>query len=251
MKWEKDNDNDTVFLRRKNSVENFEGAFTISNVLNYSECEQIIEKTEKLGYLDAPLSTSGIQSQNSNARNNKRVMVNADNRFLSVIDSRIKKHLPKFISFEDQLWKLGNNKEFFGKSYNDVDIDEYETQIPFFHSLNDQLRFYKYNIGHVFKPHYDGFHPRTISCCSFFTFLIYLSDGFTGGETVFFKENNIKKEIKPEVGKGLLFLHQGPNSYCHSANPHTSETKNKYVLRSDIMYVQYDKDIIDEEILVL
>jgi prolyl 4-hydroxylase len=59
----------------------------------------------------------------------------------------------------------------------------------------ENLHFVKYNPGGEYKIHHDGTKRRK-------TALIYLNDGFTGGETEFPKVNQI---IKPELGKLVIW----------------------------------------------
>ena len=59
----------------------------------------------------------------------------------------------------------------------------------------EDFHFVKYNIGGEYKTHMDGEErPKTI--------LVYLNNGFTGGETEFPKINTI---IKPETGKLVIW----------------------------------------------
>jgi prolyl 4-hydroxylase len=60
---------------------------------------------------------------------------------------------------------------------------------------------------------------------SHLTFMIYINDGYEGGETAF-----DEFEVKPESGMALWFVHQ----LRHKGNPVTAG--RKYALRSDVMY---------------
>ena len=51
------------------------------------------------------------------------------------------------------------------------------------------FRIYKYTEGQRFKMHRDGSYERNAKECSFYSFLIYLNEGYLGGETYF--ENGI------------------------------------------------------------
>ena len=57
------------------------------------------------------------------------------------------------------------------------------------------------------------------------TLLVYLNDGFTGGDTDF-----REFRVKPEAGAALLFVH---DTWHEGA---AIEAGTKYVLRSDVMY---------------
>lgn len=84
----------------------------------------------------------------------------------------------------------------------------------------EDFHFVKYNVGGEYKLHLDGRErPKTA--------LVYLNDGFVGGETEFPKVNKI---IKPETGKLIIWdntLEDGssdPNS-LHAGLPVLAGTK--------------------------
>ncbi|OWQ44143.1 hypothetical protein CDL60_27100 [Roseateles noduli] len=90
--------------------------------------------------------------------------------------------------------------------------------------LPRDLRFYRYSPGQRFRMHKDG--PwREDGRVSRLTFLVYLNDGFEGGDTGF-----REFAVTPETGSALLFIHDT----WHEGAPVTAGTK--YVLRSDVMY---------------
>jgi hypothetical protein len=108
------------------------------------------------------------------------------------------------------------------------------------HSLigfNERWRFYRYRPGQTFKPHRDGSYLRLESWEeSQMTFMIYLNDGMTGGETRFF--DDMEKvflqrpylSVQPKEGMALVFLH---SIWHEGAVVHSGQ---KYVLRTDVMY---------------
>jgi len=67
------------------------------------------------------------------------------------------------------------------------------TDIP--ETNQEKLHFVKYNPSGEYKLHHDGRNRRK-------TALIYLNEGFTGGETEFPKVSQI---IKPELGKLVIW----------------------------------------------
>lgn len=92
--------------------------------------------------------------------------------------------------------------------------------------LNERFRWYRYDPGERFAPHYDGAFIRSRQERSLLTCMIYLNEGFEGGETNF--PPGI--QVKPETGKVLLFIH-------HQLHEGAEVTRGrKYVLRTDVMY---------------
>ena len=91
--------------------------------------------------------------------------------------------------------------------------------------LNERFRFYRYGPGQMFRWHRDGAFERNERERSQLTFMVYLNDDFTGGETRF-----ETFEVRPERGMALVFLHP----LLHEGGEIRSG--KKYVLRSDIMY---------------
>lgn len=103
--------------------------------------------------------------------------------------------------------------------------------------LNERWRFYRYQPGQTFKPHRDGSYMRIKSWEeSEMTFMIYLNDGITGGDTRFFAdmEQAFRQRpylsVQPKEGMALVFLHA---IWHEGAVVHSGQ---KYVLRTDVMY---------------
>jgi len=111
--------------------------------------------------------------------------------------------------------------------------------------LQEDLQVVKYTTGGFFNPHYDACNGDKDFCKRmdgekgprYITFLIYLNDDFTGGETVF---PNINKSVKPEKGKAVIFYNidkdtkQILQDSFHGGNPVISGQKwicNKWIKR--------------------
>ena len=116
----------------------------------------------------------------------------------------------------------------------------------------DRLRFYKYSKDEEYPEHMDGSYSRTIvdhrepkttrKQHSFLTLLIYLNDGFQGGETRFFPDKqhcrflrDIENKqpvhvIQPKLGMALINIH----NILHEGS--RVQSGIKYVLRTDILY---------------
>jgi len=175
-------------------IEHAKQIITIDNFWSEKECEEYIAKSESIGYEAAKISTEKGDKVVESVRNNHRVL-HKDIDLANLIWEKLKNVAPKAI---------GNAKAI---------------------GLNELFRFYKYQAGQRFKKHRDESFIRNESEASYYTFMIYLNDNFTGGDTTF---NELS--IKPKTGSALIFLH----NLEHSGSE--IEKGIKYVLRTDIMY---------------
>ena len=106
--------------------------------------------------------------------------------------------------------------------------------------INKEIKILKYEKGDHFKgKHCDGTHVENIDgAChkSLLTLIVYLNEGYKGGQTTLCKDLYKKKsdevEIKPRIGK-IVILSQ--------TIPHYAKTVTqgiKYLLMADIMYIR-------------
>ena len=174
----------------------------IHDFLSSDECAALIQRSEGLVYEPGTVADVVIED----VRNNERVILD-DPALAADLFDRSKPFLP-------------------------ADIDG---QGPT--GFNERWRFYRYTPGQTFKPHRDGSYMRVKTWEeSQVTFMIYLNDSMTGGETRFFAdmEHAFRQRpylsVSPKKGMALLFLH----SIWHEGAVVQSGTK--YVLRTDIMY---------------
>lgn len=103
--------------------------------------------------------------------------------------------------------------------------------------FNERWRFYRYQPSQTFRPHRDGSYCRIGAFEeSQLTFMIYLNEEMTGGETQFFSgmeqaaEQTAYLSVKPKEGTALVFVH----SIWHEGA--VVRSGQKYVLRTDVMY---------------
>jgi predicted 2-oxoglutarate/Fe(II)-dependent dioxygenase YbiX len=172
-----------------------DGIYTFQNVYSLEECREFIALSENIGYESAPINVSGGAVMSADVRTNARVILD-DETLAEDIWSRVKQYLPRVI----------NGRRAIG--------------------LNERLRFYRYDSGEKFELHVDGYYMRPNGEQSMLTFMLYLNDGFEGGETNFQGEIS----VKPEAGMILVFRH----AQYHEGAAVTSG--RKYVLRSDVMF---------------
>jgi prolyl 4-hydroxylase len=166
----------------------------IENFWTKQKCEDFISNSEAIGYEPATVETEKGQKVVETVRNNNRILYTEVN-LANEIWNHLKSFAPK---------QIGNSKAI---------------------GLNELFRFYKYEPGQQFKKHIDQSYIRNDTEASYYTFMIYLNDGYEGGQTTF---NTLT--IQPQQGAALIFLH----SLEHEGSAVTKGIK--YVLRSDIMF---------------
>jgi hypothetical protein len=177
--------------------------FVIHNFLSPDECERFIERSEQIGYGDAPITTAAGFLMRKDIRDNSRVMLD-DPELASDWWERAKSLL-----VEDWFgWKVVG--------------------------FNERFRYYRYDVGQRFARHTDGCFERNSLERSHFTFMVYLNDGFEGGATAF-HESRASLLVTPERGKALVFYHR----QLHEGMPIVKG--RKYVLRTDVMYRRREK----------
>ncbi|CAI5477274.1 unnamed protein product [Closterium sp. Yama58-4] len=74
--------------------------------------------------------------------------------------------------------------------------------VDFERLATSELQLVKYEVGQEYKAHYDGRMLPDGTLEARGTFLVYLNDGFEGGETYF---PNVGIKVKPERGKAILW----------------------------------------------
>jgi prolyl 4-hydroxylase len=161
---------------------------------SYSQCNDFVKKSEEIGYAQATIETDKGAKVVKSVRNNSRVLYK-DSALAAALWTDIKPFAPKQIGLS----------------------------VPI--GLNELFRFYRYEPGQEFKRHIDQSYIRNDREASYYTFMIYLNDNYSGGETKF---SDIV--IAPKKGQALIFLH----SVEHEGSPVTSGVK--YVLRTDVMF---------------
>jgi predicted 2-oxoglutarate/Fe(II)-dependent dioxygenase YbiX len=169
--------------------------FVIHDFLSPEECQRFIARSEEAGFGDAPITTSMGFVMRKDIRNNERVMLD-DPALAAELFERARPLLVR---------------EWFGWELVD---------------FNERWRYYRYDPGQAFAPHFDGYYERPTGERSHFTFMIYLNDDFEGGETVFQQVFG----VTPERGMALVFYHK----QLHEGAPVVRG--RKYVLRTDVMY---------------
>jgi prolyl 4-hydroxylase len=174
----------------------------IHDFLSSEECAALIQRSESLTYEPGTVADVVMEQ----VRNNERVIVD-DLSLATDFFHRAEPSLPAVIDGHGLV------------------------------GFNERWRFYRYDPGQTFKPHRDGSYMRVKTWEeSQMTFMIYLNDVITGGETRFFAdmEQAFRQRpylsVRPKEGMALVFLH---SIWHEGAMVHSGR---KYVLRTDVMY---------------
>lgn len=175
--------------------------FLIHGFYDPEECDAAIALSEQTGYGDATINTARGVVLNRAIRDNARLIVD-DASLAGTLWDRLQPLVPPVV---ERCRVVG---------------------------LNERFRFYRYDAGQRFAPHFDGYFERDNGERSQLTCLVYLNDDFTGGETRFYGEDRSTPRITvvPKRGMALIFVHQ----QLHEGAPVVSG--RKYVLRTDVMY---------------
>lgn len=188
-------------------IENVCG-FTVQSVLTPNECSRVIS--------DATFLRSGIQQ--IFAGNRQRAVL-IDEELADVIWNRIATFI-KPMQFD------ANKSHSFTGPCSTVPSGKYVAV-----GLNPMLRVSKYIPGCDFGPHYDSCYARDENYVGMHTILIYLNENIQGGCTRVFDSTCIKSvDVKPEVGKALVFFH-----HTLHAGMRVNEGV-KYVIRTEVMF---------------
>ncbi|KAK7014966.1 hypothetical protein R3P38DRAFT_2998686 [Favolaschia claudopus] len=187
----------------------------VDDIFSAAECKSFVKFIDSL-----PLELTPPKKRGEAERHNHRFSITSPD-FAKNLHTTIAPHLPPFIPA-----KTGKGSGIPRKA----------------HSLNSNIRVYKYTPDQYFGPHYDDDCRDSITGAkSEWTLLIYLTgvqDGVEGGETLFYQnEKDITRDvIKAPLVRGTALLHRhGRECMLHEGS--TVVRGVKYVLRSDVMFV--------------
>lgn len=174
--------------------------FVLRDFCAPDECDAFIAQSEQAGYKDATISTSFGFVMRKDVRDNARLIL-------------------EDVELAERLWKRA--EPFLPRR-----ILNWRAV-----GFNERFRFYRYELGQKFAPHWDGCFRRDNDEESQLTFMVYLNDDFSGGETKFYLDDRTPRlTVRPERGMALVFVHR----QLHEGAVVTQG--RKYVLRTDVMY---------------
>jgi hypothetical protein len=180
--------------------------FVVHGFLTDEECASFIAKSEQAGYDEATITTADGFVMAKDIRDNAR-LIQDDNSLAADLWQRARPFLPETVNE----WRVVG--------------------------LNERFRFYRYDPGQKFAPHFDGHFGRENGDRSQLTFMVYLNSDFVGGETKFYDEDRVLcLTVRPMRGMALGFEHR----QIHEGAAVISG--RKYVLRTDVMYARVRND---------
>jgi len=203
-------------------------AVLLHNVLPEQECQDLIDRTETMGYEAALVNVGGgRQVAMNDIRNSDRIIVD-DPDYVERIYQRILQKLQYHHS----------NLELYQKL---LDWRKNDKRQKLAVGLNERMRILRYDPGCYFKPHSDGSYRRGYEAglsrhgeMSEVTLLLYLNEGYEGGRTRFLSPHSSSTashyDVVPQTGSVLLFEHA-----CYHEGA-TLLQGRKYILRTDVMY---------------
>eukprot|EP00746_Dinoflagellata_sp_MGD_P026943 gnl/MRDRNA2_/MRDRNA2_16347_c0_seq1.p1 gnl/MRDRNA2_/MRDRNA2_16347_c0~~gnl/MRDRNA2_/MRDRNA2_16347_c0_seq1.p1 ORF type:complete len:310 (+),score=61.99 gnl/MRDRNA2_/MRDRNA2_16347_c0_seq1:126-1055(+) len=199
---------------RVRSVPGFPGALQLSGVLPREVAEQYAKAAELLEFDDAhhpSYQSQDIDQTEESFRKNNRCVYQASEGQTQLLFLRVGQFLaPHLDAGQYGSWHLWG--------------------------LNDMWRFYRYRDGQHFPIHCDNPTTKVANLSTWFSVLVYLTDGFEGGSTLLHYDAALPPmvSISPVAGDALIFFHMPPFSPPHSGAPPVGG--NKYVLRTDVLY---------------
>lgn len=128
----------------------------VNGFLTPQRCQELIDLSEAMGYVDADISFPEGPRMIPSYRNNLRCL-HRDEHLRMELETAMHKFIFRELTFENREWYCA--------------------------SLSGDFRFYKYLTGHFFKKHRDGI-VRTDEGTTLVTVLIYLNTVEDGGGTL-------------------------------------------------------------------
>lgn len=191
--------------------EKFPGAFVLQNFLSASECADMVQCAEAMGFEAAKVTTGRGMVSIPDLRSNERVIWHTGPGMLEPLTERLLPFLQR---------------------------PEVADLLPGWtpYALNERLRLFKYSKGQEFRKHFDGGYNRNRFDRSHMTFIAYLGTPEEGGDTGFYDDaGSLHATVPAKKGNALVFFHQNHHfSPLHSGMPVLRGTK--YAVRSDIMF---------------
>eukprot|EP00121_Abeoforma_whisleri_P001101 Awhi_evm1s978 len=195
-------------------------AFTLDEVLSEEECQRLIAVTERVGYVSSKVNVSGKLVVLKGVVDSASCVIE-DASFTAKLFERIKSQLPLILSDPTE-----PNLNWQGEAC----------------GINPLLRCLRYGTGtEGFTSHRDNSTKIGDDQRSLLTIVLYMNEGYTGGETRFCQQLDVHAEEKDVIfttpvtcGSLLLFHHD----CIHDVAAVLEGTK--YAMRTDVLYRRID-----------
>jgi hypothetical protein len=179
--------------------------WTVPDLFSAAECAALVEGSARREWLPATVNSADGRVVEAQLRDSSTAVLR-DPPLAAELYRRVRPHVPARMTTE--LPSQGR-----------VEMEVTGVHLP--------LRVYRYEPGQHFGLHQDQSYFGPHGEKSLLTFMVYLNEGFGGGETDFPEQHEI---IAPRTGTALLFQHM----LLHAGRRVTTGTK--LVLRSDVLY---------------
>ena len=179
--------------------------WTVPDIFSPAECTVILADAAGHAWLPATVNSASGRVVEAGVRDSMTAVLR-DPALATELYRRVLPHVPRRMSAE-----LGSRGR--------VPMEVAGVHIP--------VRIYRYEPGQHFGLHQDQSYFGEDGTKSLLTFMVYLNEGFGGGETDFPEQG---QTIVPRTGTALLFQHM----LLHAGKRVTAGTK--FVLRSDVLY---------------
>ncbi|KAJ3067647.1 hypothetical protein HDU98_009143 [Podochytrium sp. JEL0797] len=209
--------------------------FVIQNLLSLDECRQILTAAESVGFTPDEPVVDTASNRSVSAHN---VILLTDPKLTKMIDDRARPLLPPTMLDDGDTLQ--------------VNSDNLRT----LEGVNPRWRIYRYVPGALYRPHIDGGWPKSEydletekytfdasngTTWSRMTFLIYLNEGFEGGETTYFVPSKEAvgvmdaKRVTPRAGCAMVFPHGSvKGNLLHEGSGVLEGVK--YIARTEVLY---------------
>jgi len=178
--------------------------WTIPDLFSAAECAAIVDSAAGHEWLPATVNSAEGRVVDAHIRNSTTAVLR-EPKLADELFRRVTPHVPAQMSAE-----IGGAR---------VKVRSVGIFLP--------LRIYRYEPGQHFGLHRDQAYTGEGQRRSLLTLMVYLNEGFRGGETEFPEMN---QTIVPKTGTALLFQHM----LLHAGK--RIEEGTKLVLRSDVLY---------------
>jgi hypothetical protein len=179
--------------------------WTVPGLFSPAECASILAGAADHAWLPATVNSASGRVVEAGVRDSTTAVLR-DHALAAELYQRVLPHVPRRMSTE-----LGSRGR--------VRMEVAGVYVP--------VRIYRYEPGQHFGLHNDQSYFGEDGTKSLLTLMVYLNEGFGGGETDFPEQG---QTIVPRTGMALLFQHM----LLHAGKRVTAGTK--LVLRSDVLY---------------